>query len=489
MKNKLFYLLLSLSVIVFGCKKIDFDNESKGEALGAFTLSAPENNAILVLNSATPNAQIQITWSAAKPGVSTPPTYTFVAALKTGSLAQPLLEVPSNDNGKSNKLTITQKQLDDLLKAKNIAEGAKTDLIWNVVANNGSKKEFANTNHSLSITRFGDGISNFVLYGPVSSFTTNVVLNPNSATDLLTFKWQKAFPGKTASAVTYKLKLVAEGGSFDSPIYEAVSNNAGSDSTFTISHQALDLLLTSKGFTDQAASARLQWTIEATSGNVKKYADYVNDLSIIREINLFMVGSASEHQWDNTNPTYMFRDAGNGSLYTYTGYLSAGEFKFITAVGSWNTQYGSDGAGGVKVKPQSSDPDPGTFNVVTAGFYTVKIDIKALTFSITPYNTSSATTYASIGIIGGFNGWGNINAMSKTTFNPHIWQIVQQFDQNSELKFRIVTGWEVNWGVPSGNETKKYGVGIRDGSNLSVKAGKYKIFFNDLTAEYIFYNQ
>lgn len=489
MKNKLFYLLLSLSVIVFGCKKIDFDEQSKGEALGAFTLTAPENNAILVLNSATPNAQIQITWSAAKPGVSTSPTYTFVAALKTGSLSQPLLEIPADDNGKTNKLTLTQKQLDDLLKAKNIADGAKTDLIWSIRADNGTKKEMATANYNISITRFGDGISNFVLYGPVSSFTTNVVLNPNSTADLLTFKWQKAFPGKTANTVTYKLKLVAEGGSFDSPIYEVASNNAGLDSTFTISHQALDLLLTSKGFTDQAASTRLQWTIEATSGNVKKYADYVNDLSIIREVNLFMVGSASEYEWDNGNPTYMFRDASNSTLYTYTGYLRAGEFKFITAVGSWNTQYGSNGTGGVAVKPQGSDPDPGTFNVTTAGFYTVKIDIKALTFSMASYDASSATSYASIGIIGDFNGWGDINAMTKTSFNPHIWQIVQQIGQDTGLKFRIATGWDVNWGVPSGNETKKYGAGTRDGNNLSVKAGRYKIFFNDLTAEYIFYNQ
>lgn len=488
MKNKLFHLLLSLSVIIGGCKKINFDESVKGEALGTFNLTTPDNNAILVLNSATPNAQINITWAAAKPGVSTAPTYTFIAALKTGSLTQPLLEVPADNNGKSNKLTLTQKQLDDLLKAKNVAEGTKTDLIWNVRADNGSKKEMAGTSYNIAITRFGDGISNFLLYGPVSS-PTSIVVNPNSTVDLFTFKWQKAFPGKSANPTTYKLKLVAEGGSFDAPIYEVASNNAGLDSTFTISHQALDLLLTSKGFTDQAAPAKLQWTVEATSGNVKKYADYVNDLSIIREVNLFMVGSASEHQWDNGNPTYMFRDLANSNLYTYTGYLQSGEFKFITTVGSWNTQYGSNGSGGVAVKPQSADPDPGTFQVTTAGYYTVKIDIKALTFSMVAYNASSATVYASIGIIGGFNGWGDINAMTKTTFNPHIWQVTQRFDQDSELKFRIATGWDVNWGTSAADVNRKYGVGVRDGSNLFVKTGNYKIFFNDLTSEYIFYNQ
>jgi len=487
MKNKLFYLLLSFSVVIFGCKKIDFDETSKGEALGAFTLAAPGNNAMLVLNSATPNAQIQITWASAKPGVSTMPTYTFVAALRTGSLTQPLLEVRANNDGKTNSLTVTHRQLDDLLKAKGIAEGVKTDLIWNVKADNGSKTEFASTNYNISITRFGDGLSNFVLYGPVSSSTNNVVINPSS-TDLFTFKWQKSFPGKTTSATTYKLKFARVGGSFDAPIYEVASNNTGLDSTFTITQQAFDQLLTTLGFTDQSSAAQIKWTVEATSGNAKKYSDYVNDLSIVREVNLYMVGSASEFEWDNNNPTYMFKDLTNPNQYIYTGYLRAGEFKFITNVGSWATQYGSNGAGGVQVK-KGSDPDPGTFMVTTAGYYTFKIDIKALTFSMVPYNASSATVYPSIGIIGDFNGWGNINAMTVTSFNPHLWRVTQQINSDTGLKFRIASGWDVNWGTTLNNVTRKYGVGVLNGENLSVKAGNYKIFFNDLTGDYIFYNQ
>jgi hypothetical protein len=103
--------MLLTFVIVSGCKKTDFDNTPKGEALGTFTLSAPENNAMLVLNSGTPDAKINITWTAAKPGLSATPIYKFIAALKTGSLEQPLIEIPADDNGKSTHLTLTQKQL------------------------------------------------------------------------------------------------------------------------------------------------------------------------------------------------------------------------------------------------------------------------------------------------------------------------------------------------------------------------------------------
>ncbi len=375
MKNKLFYLLLSLSVIIFGCKKVDFDDVSKGEALGTFTLAAPENNAILVLNSATPNAQVLIRWSAAKPGVSTTPVYTFVAALKSGSIEQPLLEVPADDNGKSNHLTLTQKQLDDLLKAKNISEGVKTDLIWNVRATNGSKTELTATNHHLSVTRFGDGISNFVLYGPVSS-SANVEINPNSTTDLLTFRWQKAFPGKAASAVSYKVKIVAEGGSFDTPIFETLSNHSGADSTFTISYQAIDQLLTSKGFSDQSTPARLQWTVEATSGTYVKNSDYVNDLSIVREVKLYMVGGATPIGWNPDQAIQMIPDKNlSGTFYAYV-YLNQDGMKFLSENTSWDSPsqkiFGKGNADGELYQSGGS----GNIDIPAAGYYRVSADLK-----------------------------------------------------------------------------------------------------------------
>lgn len=375
MKNKLFYLLLSVSVIIFGCKKIDFEDQSKGEALGAFSLTAPQNNAILVLNSATPNAQVQITWSAARPGVSTAPVYTFLAALKTGSLTQPLLEIPSDNSGKSNTLTLTQKQLDDALKAKGIADGVKTDLIWNVRADNGTKKEMASANYNISITRFGDGISNFLLYGPVSS-ANNVEINPNSTTDLITFKWQKAFPGKSTSPVTYKIKFVREGGSFDAPIFETASNNSGSDSTFTISYQAMDQMLTSNGFADQSSAAKLQWTVEAKSGAYVKNADYVNNLSIVREVKLFMVGGATPIGWNPPQAIQMIADKNlPGTFYSYV-YLTQDGMKFLSENTDWNTPsqkiYGKGSADGELLQSGGS----GNIDIPAAGYYRVSADLK-----------------------------------------------------------------------------------------------------------------
>ncbi|SMC68097.1 SusF/SusE family outer membrane protein [Pedobacter nyackensis] len=487
MKYKILYTLLAFVAIAFGCKKTTFDDASKGEALGAFTATAPANNTMLALNSATPGKTIVISWTAAKPGVSTTPVYKWVVALKTGSIDQPILEFASDNGGKATTLTLTQKQLDDALKAKGIADGAKAELVWRIVADNGTVKVNGDT-FNISVTRFGDGVSNFILYGPVSSANV-ITINPILTEQTLNFKWQKSFAGKAGANVTYKVKFIKPGGSFETPLFELTSNNSGLDSNLNVTYKNFDAALTTAGLADQSTIATLKWSVEATSGTFIKFSDYTNDVSILRDVNLFMVGSASEFAWDNGNPTYMYRDETNRGSYIYTGYLNAGEFKFITVVGSWETQYGNDGSNGVKLKAKGSDPDPDTYKVAQSGYYTVKININALTFSITPYDATAATSYNSIGIIGDFNGWGDITAMSKTTFNPHIWTITQTIAANTGMKFRIATGWDVNWGPVLANVNGKYGKAVMNGENLSVKPGTYKIQFNDLTGDFIFYNK
>jgi len=488
MRHKILNTLLALVVFAFGCKKTSFDETSKGEALGAFTVSAPVNNTMLVLNSATPNKAISITWAAAKPGVSTAPTYKFVAALKTGTIDQPIVEFAADNGGKSTTLTLTQKQLDDALKAKGIADGAKTDLIWTVIADNGTLKVNGGV-FNISVTRFGDGVSNFLLYGPLSSSDV-ITINPILTSQTLNFKWQKSFAGKTGSNVTYKVKFIKPDGNFSTPLFQFVSGNNGLDSALNVSYKDFDAALTAAGLADQSAIATLKWSVEASSGTFTKFSDYVNDISILRDVNLYMVGDASEFGWDNANPTYMYRDQTNRSAYTYTGYLNAGDFKFISVVGSWDTQYGNNGTGGVALKAKGSDPDPGTYHVTTAGYYTVKIDINAMTFSITPYNATGATNYTLISLIGAFNDWNADLKMTNTTVNPHIWTVTNKFTADTELKFRANGGWEVNWGAAGNNVNGKYGIGLQDNaSNLIVKAGTYKVMFNDLTKAYIFYSK
>ncbi|MBK7884759.1 MAG: SusE domain-containing protein [Chitinophagaceae bacterium] len=178
MKKLVLLFVLALAIIA-GCKKYDFDKTVKGEALGDFKITAPGTNIDLVLNAATPGSEINITWTAATPGVNTAPAYTWVAALKTGNIDNPLINIPSNNAGKDTKLTLTHAQIDEALAAKGIAEGAVADLVWSVVADNGSIKVRSTDVFSIKITRFDGGVTPFDIYGPLSS-TNNVELDPAS---------------------------------------------------------------------------------------------------------------------------------------------------------------------------------------------------------------------------------------------------------------------------------------------------------------------
>ena len=54
---------------------------------------------------------------------------------------------------------------------------------------------------------------------------------------------------------------------------------------------------------------------------------------------LWMVGDATPNGWNINNPTEMVKDPSDPNVFTYTGPLTAGEFKIPTATGNWGTDY------------------------------------------------------------------------------------------------------------------------------------------------------
>src|SRR5688572_17173594 len=177
------YLTFILALVLLGsCRKYDLaGDQASGEGLNAFTLKSPANNTSLVLNAGTPNAPLVIEWNVAQPGLKALPSYRWIAALRSGSLNEPIIEIASDGNGSQPKLTLTQKAIDDILKSRGIPDAAKVDLKWTVTANNGATKIRATDSSNISITRFGDGASPFQLLGPVPALTP-IAIDPGSST-------------------------------------------------------------------------------------------------------------------------------------------------------------------------------------------------------------------------------------------------------------------------------------------------------------------
>jgi hypothetical protein len=92
-----------------------------------------------------------------------------------------------------------------------------------------------------------------------------------------------------------------------------------------------------------------------------------------------------------------------------------------------------------------------------------------------------------MGVIGDFNSWGGDMEMKQVT--PHNWYVVGTVTDGG-LKFRANGGWEVNWGAEfTITDTNFYGKGVANGSNISVPAGTYAFYLNDITGDFVIVKQ
>ena len=370
-------MIIAAAGLLAGCKKANLaGNDSTGEGLVAFALKTPSSGTAVVLNAATPASTVNFTWNAAVPGLHTAPTYKWIAALKTtGNLESPLISFPAGNNGSATSLSITYKSLDSLLKAAGIADGAKTDLIWSVQADNGSTKIIAQNVFNISITRFKDGATPFSILGPSSS-TSVQSINPGSTTDSLKFNWTKSVPASSATGLKYKVYFYKDDAS-NTVLFSMNSNHAGADTLLSVSYKDFSDSLTAHGLTDASSVAALKWNVSATSGTWSQYSDYTNQLYIARLVRMYFVGSMTG--WDINAPVELIADKAGARLgkvfYTYIKLAAGDEFKFVRTPGDWGSAYGNNGTSGNGYTTGFNQG--GNFQIAAAGVYRITIDLGA----------------------------------------------------------------------------------------------------------------
>jgi starch-binding outer membrane protein SusE/F len=180
--------------------------------------------------------------------------------------------------------------------------------------------------------------------------------------------------------------------------------------------------------------------------------------------------------------------------FTYTGYFShSREFKLIGPNLKWDgTQWGMTGTNYVQNGANN-------ITVPSDGYYTITLNSVENTLTIVPA-TAPTESYASIGIVGGINNWGNdvppvsdVIMKPVETTNNHVWYIDYTFAADSQCKFRVNNKWDTNWGTPSANDGdplySSYGIASKGGKNILGKAGSYIIVFNDIDRSYSFFKK
>lgn len=182
-----------------------------------------------------------------------------------------------------------------------------------------------------------------------------------------------------------------------------------------------------------------------------------------------LIGDATAGGW--SIPTAMASGSSPGSWTVSTVLVDGGVlFTADNGVATW---------GGTDFPSGTATLNGDTIDV-PAGRYLVNFNTSTLAYEFLP-----VIYYQTVGIIGDATpgGWDNDTDMelNPLTGDSSDWYL-RVVLTDGEAKFRADNDWPVNWGAgdfPSG-------IALRDGANIPVTAGEYKIYFNTFTGQYGF---
>ena len=164
---------------------------------------------------------------------------------------------------------------------------------------------------------------------------------------------------------------------------------------------------------------------------------------------LFMVGS--HNGWNNADTSQQFNTTGNGVFVKMQTFDADAIFKLLPTSGSWDGDWGEDGANPGKLIQEGES----NINITNAGTYMVVIDFNTLSYTVTivPDN---------LYLVGNPNGWDNTTAPAFTQTSNGVFEISQALTSSDEFKFLPTLGsWSDDWG-----ESSTYpGMIVRDGES------------------------
>jgi len=270
--------------------------------------------------------------------------------------------------------------------------------------------------------------------------------------------------------VTYTLQIGKQGASFQ-PVVATKTVDALTAS-FTVK-ELNDALIAAKYNPGETAQleARLQVSIAA---NRVVYSNVINLTAVpyedvVQYPSLYVAGSFNG--WSHGADFRVGSAEDNGQYEGYVNFPDANtEFKFSSVAGWDGINYGDGGGSAL-----STDGGAGNLKVEEAGYYLLKADTEALTWSAT------ATTWSLIGdAVGGWNPGDDVSMTYNT--ETRLWTVTTEMTA-SEWKFRANGGWDINFGAGSQAGVLAYG-----GGNFKVEeAGTYTITLDLTNAGYYTY--
>lgn len=251
-----------------------------------------------------------------------------------------------------------------------------------------------------------------------------------------------------------------------------------------------------------------------TAANVKDYIIYSNvqeftavpyyiELKDAPVVMWYLVGNMFGGKWGsepgNTAlpmfiiPDYAYdKKTGLGEL-EYTNYFITGDYEgnecgtagFKIQPDNFNWDLGMTGDNGQKGKIifRNKGDDGGHIVAPDNGYYTIIMNTDKKEAEMTKLDINPAK-FDGVAISGSFNEWSDtaMSPYNSEGVENHCWYIIVDFDADQELKFKQAGSWDSNWG----SKAFPVGVGVSNGDNIAVPAGKWLVIFCDINGYYNF---
>lgn len=275
-------------------------------------------------------------------------------------------------------------------------------------------------------------------------------LNPNS--EAVKFIWTSGTNSGTGLAIDYTFQLDKQDGNFENGISVDMGRNAYEKS---YKNEELNDLLIDKFGISPNTETTFQYRIIANiaSANIEAQVSPVQTISIKNHKpitkTLYLIGSATPNGWNADDATEMKAITNTPKGFSWTGPLSAGEFKLITTLGEFLPSY-NKGADDTKLILRESDSDTDEKFVITeGGTYTVKVNLISMAINIT---RGEGPEFTELWFVGNPTGW-SFKPMILDPVDPFIFHYNDDLSEGGEFKIGTVNGsWDAVFFRPAINE-------------------------------------
>lgn len=277
----------------------------------------------------------------------------------------------------------------------------------------------------------------------LTASTTEIVLNEQAHADnALELSWTTGTNYGTGNKISYTLELAKAGSNFTAS-YVALENTV-QEYTWKKSVEELNNILREHFGAEATETIPLEARLTAKVAGTEETQIATTSFSVTAykplTSTLYLVGDATPRGWNTDDATEMVKK--DNGIFTWTGKMTVGSFKFITTLGSSLPSYNKGTDGKLVFRTSDSQPDE-AFVIEEESFYVIEANL--FTGIVTLTQTENLKPdYDQLYFVSNATDWSFV-PMKQDVLDPFLFRYGRFFDagKGGEFKFGTSEGsWE-----------------------------------------------